>query len=205
MGDNESPTTPIVIFDEFLVVQEWRGLLEFALNRASDFVATQVINANGANQLDDHTRRSRVLYDLGIYQQVFTDRLLTFLPHVLARLGHEPFPVSNIEVQLTATNNGEYFRVHNDNDAGPVRGREITFVYFFHREPRAFFGGELRIFDTQWENESTVATGPYRVIHPLQNQVVFFPSYCLHEILPVGCPSGQLSDSRFTVNGWIHR
>jgi Rps23 Pro-64 3,4-dihydroxylase Tpa1-like proline 4-hydroxylase len=202
---DQSPTTPIVMFDEFLVAQEWSGLVELTMNRTGDFVATQVIGANGANHVDGQTRRSRVLYDLGIYQQIFADRLLRFLPHVLARLGHEPFPVRHVELQLTATNNGEYFRVHNDNDAEPVRGREITFVYFFHREPRSFYGGELRIFDTQWEDQRTVATGPYRIVYPLQNQVVFFPSYCLHEILPVGCPSGHFQDSRFTVNGWLHR
>jgi SM-20-related protein len=205
MANSEQPTTPVVIFDEFLVAQEWRGLIDFTAVHTHDFVGTQVIGANGANHLDHQTRRSKVLYDLGMYQQVFADRLLTFLPHVFARLGHESFDVSHVEVQLTATNNGEYFRVHSDNDAGPVRGREITFVYFFHREPRAFFGGELRIFDTQLENDRTVATGPYRIVYPLQNQIVFFPSYCLHEILPVGCPSGHFADSRFTVNGWLHR
>jgi SM-20-related protein len=205
MAEDETPATPIVIFDEFLVAQEWRNLLEFTLNRASDFVATQVIGARGDNRLDHQTRRSRVFYNMDIYQQIFADRLLMFLPHVLARLGHEPFPVSQVEVQLTATNNGEYFRVHTDNGADSVQSREITFVYFFHREPRGFFGGELRIFDTKWENGNTVATQPYRMVYPLQNQIVFFPSYCLHEILPVGCPSEDFADSRFTVNGWLHR
>ena len=205
MAHSESPTTPIVIFDEFLVAEEWHGLLEFTMQRAPHFVATQVIGSNGSNHTDNQTRRSRVLYDLDIYQHLFADRLMTFLPHVLARLSHEEFPVSHIEAQLTATNNGEYFRVHNDNDAGPVRGREITFVYFFHREPRAFLGGELRIFDTHWEGDRIAAAGPHRIVYPLQNQVVFFPSYCLHEILPVGCPSRQFADSRFTVNGWLHR
>jgi Rps23 Pro-64 3,4-dihydroxylase Tpa1-like proline 4-hydroxylase len=205
MAQPDSPTTPIVIFDEFLVAQELQSLLEFTMKCAPNFVATQVIGTNGSNHLDHQTRRSRVLYELDVFQQIFSDRLLYFLPHVLARLGHEPFPVSHVEVQLTATNNGEYFRIHNDNDAGPVRNREITFVYFFHREPRGFFGGELRIFDTQCQNQGNAVTGPYRLIYPLQNQIVFFPSHCMHEILPVGCASEQFADSRFTVNGWLHR
>jgi Rps23 Pro-64 3,4-dihydroxylase Tpa1-like proline 4-hydroxylase len=205
MDQHQVPATPIVIFDEFLVAQELRGLLDFTLGHSGEFVATQVIGPNGINLVDGQTRRSSVLYDFGLYQQVFIDRLLIFLPHVLARLGYEPFEVSHVEVQLTATNNGEYFRVHNDNDANAVRTRAVTFVYFFHREPRSFYGGELRIFDTHWEAERAVASGPYRVIYPLQNQIVFFPSYCLHEILPVGCVSGYFADSRFTVNGWIHR
>jgi Rps23 Pro-64 3,4-dihydroxylase Tpa1-like proline 4-hydroxylase len=39
----------------------------------------------------------------------------------------------------------------------------------------------------------------------MQNQIVFFPSETLHEVLPVECPSGEFADSRFTVNGWLHR
>ena len=40
---------------------------------------------------------------------------------------------------------------------------------------------------------------------PLQNQVVFFESHCLHEILPVSSPARGFADRRFTVNGWFHQ
>jgi SM-20-related protein len=199
------PRTPIVIFDEFLVAQEWRGLLDFTLGHTPEFMATQVIGANGESRLDHHYRKSRVLFDLGPFHQIFTDRLMTFLPHVVSRLGWQPFPVTQVEVQLTGTNNGEYFRMHTDNDAGQVSGRAVTFVYFFHREPCGFAGGELCIYDTNRDNGRSEKAGQRRVVYPQQNQVVFFDSSCLHEIMPVGCPSGDFSDSRFTVNGWFHR
>ena len=44
-----------------------------------------------------------------------------------------------------------------------------------------------------------------RLVQPLQNQLVCFPSGCLHEILPVVCPSGAFEHSRFTINGWFHQ
>lgn len=197
--------TPIAIFDEFLVAEEWRHLLDYTLGRTEAFAATQVIGANGESRLDQRYRRSKVLFDLGPYHQLFVDRLLTFLPHVVSSLGDPGFSVSQVEVQLTGTNHQEFFRIHTDNDSSEVSGRRLTFVYFFYREPRGFAGGELRIYDTQRENGQTTAAGPYHVIQPTQNQVVFFPSGCLHEVLPVGAPSGDFADSRFTINGWFHQ
>jgi Rps23 Pro-64 3,4-dihydroxylase Tpa1-like proline 4-hydroxylase len=205
MSAQPMPSTPIAILDEFLVVEEWQGLLEFTLHNAPAFRATQVIGPDGASLLDPQHRRSRVLFDLGPYHGIFSHRLMTFLPHVLQRLGRPEFGVSQLEVQLTATNHGEFFRAHIDNEANEVSGRRLTFVYFFHREPCGFQGGELRLFDTEIRDGRSVAVGPYRVVYPLQNQIVFFPSSCLHEIVPVTCPSCSFEDSRFTVNGWYHQ
>jgi Rps23 Pro-64 3,4-dihydroxylase Tpa1-like proline 4-hydroxylase len=199
-------TMPVAVLDEFLVAAEWQALMEFSLGRAAEFRDTEVIGRDGGGVLDPATRRSRVLYDLGPFHSLFTQRLATFFPYVLMRLRQSAFPLSQIEIQLTATNDGEFFRVHSDNDAAEVKARLITFVYFFYREPLAFQGGQLRIFDTELlEDGRSVATGPYRLIYPQQNQAVFFVSWCRHEILPVICPSRDLADSRFTVNGWYRQ
>jgi Rps23 Pro-64 3,4-dihydroxylase Tpa1-like proline 4-hydroxylase len=204
MAEREAPQTPIATFDEFLVAEEWRRLLDFTLGNARAFMSTQVIGTNGESRLDNRYRRSRALFDLGPFHQLFVDRLLTFLPHVVTRLGDPGFAVSQMEVQLTGTNNQEFFKVHTDNDSSEVSGRRITFVYFLYREPRGFDGGELRIYDTRRDQGAAVAAGPFHVVYPQQNQIVFFNSGCLHEVMPVGCPSGDFADSRFTVNGWFH-
>ena len=94
--------------------------------------------------------------------------------------------------------------MHTDNDASAVSSRAITAVYFFHREPLAFSGGELRIMDTVREPNQVRALGPSRIVHPLQNQIVFFPSGLLHEIQPVQVRPNDFCNSRFTVNGWLH-
>jgi SM-20-related protein len=199
-----APQTPIAVFDEFLAAEEWRRLVDFTINQAQAFAATQVIGSDGSNRLDERYRRSRALFDLGPFHQLFSDRLLHFLPYVVSRLGDSGFAVSQMEVQLTGTNNQEFFRIHTDNDSGEVSGRRITFVYFFFREPRGFEGGELCIYDTYRDNGTAKQAGPYHVINPAQNQVVFFNSGCLHEVMPVSCQSGEFADSRFTVNGWFH-
>jgi SM-20-related protein len=122
---------PVAILDEFLVARELQQLLDYSLTRVSEFRNTEVIGRDGGGVLDPATRRSRVLYDLGPFQALFAQRLSTVFPYVLMRLGQPAFPVSQIEFQLTATNDGEFFRVHSDNDAAQVRGRQVTFVYFF--------------------------------------------------------------------------
>jgi Rps23 Pro-64 3,4-dihydroxylase Tpa1-like proline 4-hydroxylase len=205
MKANWQQHAPLVVLDEFLVAQEWAGLLHYTLKRGADFANSGVLGAGGASHTDDSYRRSRVLYDLGDCQTMFVDRIMTFLPHVLARLRLPPFPISHFEVQLTATNDGQFFRQHSDNDAGPLRSRTLTFVYYFFREPKAFRGGALRLHDPQLDKRGKLTPGAYQTVHPIQNQIIFFPSNCLHEVMPVECPSREFSDSRFTVNGWVHQ
>jgi Rps23 Pro-64 3,4-dihydroxylase Tpa1-like proline 4-hydroxylase len=110
-----------------------------------------------------------------------------------------------VEAQITASNHGDFFRCHTDNGASDIASRDVTFVYFFHREPRAFHGGELRIYESRPQRDGLRSAPSYHSIIPEQNQMVVFPSCLAHEITPVECPSGLFADSRFTVNGWLHR
>jgi Rps23 Pro-64 3,4-dihydroxylase Tpa1-like proline 4-hydroxylase len=50
-----------------------------------------------------------------------------------------------------------------------------------------------------------INSGSFQSIPPRQNQIVFFPCSVLHEITPVKCSSGAFADSRFTLNGWLHK
>ena len=191
---------PVLVLDEFLAPQELERLARFVAEHESDFVLSEVV-APGvpAGMVDFEHRKSRVLYDLDEHEAVISGRILSCLPRVLPALGLAPFPISHVEAQITASNHGDFFRPHEDNTEAPLQTRELTFVYFFHREPKPFQGGELRIYD------SRDGSGGYRAIVPQQNQIVFFPSHLLHEITPVNCASGAFTDSRFTLNGWFHR
>ncbi len=195
-----------VIFDEFLTPAKLNALRQYVLEQETRFQISEVLSPGvTGSAIDYEHRRSRVLMDLGGHERMIVDRLLTCLPRVLQKWGRDPFRVSRVESQTTASNHGDFFRCHSDNAADEVASREITFVYFFHREPKQFTGGELRIYDSRRENESYVPTANYRTIVPEQNQLVLFASGLSHEITPVDCPSGQFADSRFTVNGWIHK
>jgi SM-20-related protein len=196
-----------VLLDEFLAPQELDELTRFTLEHEADFIASEVISpaADGGGIVNYEHRRSHVLMDLAQHQDLVLERIKAVLPQVLQRLGMEEFSIAEVEVQVTASNDGDFFRFHSDNGSDRVLSRYLTFVYFFHHEPRQFEGGELRIHDARLEEGNYVSEGSYQTIVPQQNQIVFFPCELLHEITPVNCPSGRFADSRFTLNGWLRR
>jgi SM-20-related protein len=197
---------PCVVLDEFLTSSELNVLIGYVLAHEMQFEVSEVLSPGATgNAVDYEHRRSRVLMDLGGHEKMISDRLLTCLPRIIQKWGRDPFPVSRIEAQATASNHGDFFHCHCDNGAEAVAAREVTFVYFFHREPKQFSGGELRIYDSRRDNNHYAPTANYRTIVPEQNQLVLFASGLSHEITPVECMSGKFADSRFTVNGWIHR
>jgi SM-20-related protein len=196
----------VVVIDGLLAPEEVTALLDFAVSQEEKFQASKIVlpgpHAGGRN--DGQRRKSKVLVDLQAHHAVVVERIKAVLPWVFQRLHWPPFRVTQIEAQLTASNNGEFFKAHNDNAAEELRSRELTFVYYFYREPKAFTGGELRLYDTDIEGGHYVAGSSSQTISPEQNRVVFFPSCLVHEVLPIACPSGLFGDSRFTVNGWLH-
>jgi len=193
-----------VVLDEFLAPQELQELLRFTLAHEAEFHASEVISPAGGG-IDYQHRRSHVLDQAGSYQELILERVKTVLPSVLKRLNMEESPITRTEVQITASNDGDSFAVHTDDGHDEVASRYLTFVYFFHREPKQFTGGELRIHDSRLRGKQYVSEGGYRTIVPGENQIVFFPCAMVHEITPVQCPSKAFADSRFTLNGWIHR
>ncbi|AGY59015.1 2OG-Fe(II) oxygenase [Gloeobacter kilaueensis] len=197
--------TQVAVFEEFLSKEELTGLIEFALAHEAHFQASRVlVPGSGTNNLDFSQRRSRVFFDLERYSTLFTQRILSYWPRIAEKLEYTPFEIAEVEPQMTASNDGDFFGKHTDSTHELSRTREITFIYFFHREPVAFTGGELRIYDTSFENGCSGASS-FKGIIPQQNQIVFFPGRLVHEILPVHCPSKAFADSRFTINGWLHR
>jgi len=195
-----------VVLDEFLAPQELESLTRFTLGHEDALQVSEVYSPSAERGVVNYDfRRSRVLIELGEQQDVMLGRIKSVLPQVLERLGMEEFPVANVEAQITASNDGDFFRMHDDNGSEGVSSRQLTFVYFFHREPRQFEGGELRIHDAHLKQGAYVSDVTYETITPQQNRIVFFPCEMQHEITPVKCPSQLFADSRFTLNGWLRR
>lgn len=188
-----------VILEELLVRQELDALMRYALEREPDFRASGVV-AGDDPAYRDH-RRSSVLLDTGPFHRLMGERIAFYLPHVLRALGVSPFTLSHVESQITASGDGDYFKRHDDNTRGCAPTRELSYVAFFHREPKPFEGGELLLYELPGERSDCSAAS----VIPTQASIVFFASGRPHEVLPVRCASRAFSDSRFTINGWIHR
>jgi Rps23 Pro-64 3,4-dihydroxylase Tpa1-like proline 4-hydroxylase len=195
-----------VVLDEFLAPQELEQLTRFSLEHEADFQTSEVLSPKAEDGMVNYDhRRSRVLMDLGLHQDLMLERIKSVLPEVLKKLDMDEFSPAAVEAQITASNDGDFFHFHSDNASDRVASRYLTFVYFFHREPQPFEGGELRIHDAHLEGDEYMSEGSYQSIVPRQNQIVFFPCQLMHEITEVKCPSQRFADSRFTVNGWLRR
>lgn len=199
----------VFVKQDFLTKRELRALTRYVMEHESEFTPSTVIPHDGAESATDSSyRKSLVFYNLGEYTSIIENRLLELLPQVLAAFKREAFPISHFDIQVTASNDGDFFKVHQDNSAEDpvdINRREISFVYYFHSEPKAFTGGQLKLYNSydgavQQSKKRTAQT-----ITPRQNTLVLFQSSCDHEVLPVRCPSRKFVNSRFTVNGWIIR
>jgi SM-20-related protein len=184
--------------DNFLSQAERQDLLNFVLQKQSSFVPS----SNSANDLD--YRRSLVLHSFPKFSALMIKRIKEAFQDVCKALKIN-FAISDVEAQLTAHNDGNYYKVHNDSGSPDTSTRELTFVYYFYREPKAFLGGELVIYDSKIENNYYIKADSFQTVEPLNNSIVFFPSHYMHEVLPIQCPSQAFADSRFTINGWIRR
>ena len=182
--------------ENFLPPEKSDRLLQLAIAGESDFRDSQL----EVNRDDVVKYRNSLVYQPELSQEfadLFESLIRQALPDVMAFFDLD-FSLAHIEKQLTAHNDGHYFRLHSDNSVGLAVGRELTFVYYFRRSP-SFTGGELRIFDS----EDAEQLSSFELVVPEHNKIVFFPSRYLHEVLPINCPTKAFADSRFTVNGWL--
>lgn len=195
-------TSPYVQIDNFLSEKEKSELINYSLEKQANFVDTGTVTNTAYHP--DH-RKSVVLYQFPEVSEIFLRRLRKTIPFVLNKLGMGLFPISHIEAQLTAHNDNNYFRLHNDNGTPETANRELTYSYYFYREPKPFSGGELLLYDRTIYNSSYYPSDSFHTIEPRNNSIVFFLSQCYHEVLPVTCVSQAFADSRFTINGWVRR
>jgi len=194
----------IFVLDNFMAEEVAREALASMSSREADFQPATVAGPGGeAPAVDEGVRSASTVTDLGDYSAAVRERIVALLPEITESLGHPAFDVAGVEIQGTASRDGDYFRMHADSDDADTR--ELTFVLFLQQEPRRFSGGDLRVHKTELSGDKHVPTGVSQTVVPKHNQLVVFPSRYNHEVLPVGVPSGEFADSRFTINGWIHR
>src|SRR6185369_7664014 len=193
--DIQQESSVVVSVPGFLGAQRL-ALLDFVLSQEPCFREAPVSQGH-SRAVNAAVRRARLLDSLGALEGAFVDRLKEQLPSAVDRLGCAFTPAA-IEVQATASNDGDFFGLHQDG--GPDSPREVSFIYFLHDEPRRFSGGELRICHTR-EVDGRLLAADTRLT-PEGDTLVFFASRRAHEVLPVAVPSLAFADSRFTVNGW---
>jgi len=200
----ETPPIRFVVRDGFLTMARHAEALAFAL-AGGDTLETAMVGGDDSEwKVDPEARRARAGYELAAVRDWFLPLVEAELETALPGLGLAPFERGETELQLTAYNDGEYYRTHADRDDRGLTGRWVTFVYYFNHAPRAFDGGELILFDGD-AARGTMRSDAFTTILPVDNRLVIFPSAAQHEVRTVRCRSGAYVDSRFTLNGWFQR
>ena len=190
-----------VQIDNFLKPEEYQQALDVAFGKQAEFVDSRTVT-NAANY-----RSSSILYAT-LFPELYylvKNKILAALPLVLENLNYPEFAVSRVEMQMTAHNDGCFYKVHTDAGSEKTKDRQLTYVYYFYQEPKQFTGGELKIYDTELQDNSFKQKARSQTVEPRNNRIVFFNSRCKHEVLPIICPSQNFQHSRFTLNGWLRK
>jgi SM-20-related protein len=189
------------------ILASWLGrdqadqLLSYAVAEEARFVETKVLLENAIkSDVDRSLRRSRVLRDLGPFEQLLRAKAQGLQLMFETAFGMSHKPPGEVEIELVAHGDGGFYRPHIDtftgDSASSGANRRLSLVYYFHRRPRAFSGGQLRLLG--------LGGGQPLAIEPDHDTLLAFPSFVPHEVEPVSIPREGFENSRFAVNIWLH-
>lgn len=139
---------------------------------------------------------------LPVTSEVFSRHLADCLPLVRESLGHRAALDRSLTV-LTAHGEGGHYGMHTDASRVRDVSTAVSAVYYLHRRPRGFGGGQLRLHDTVVDGHRARPAETYRTIEPEHDTIVFFPASAFHEVVPSTCPSRRFADHRFTLTTWL--
>ena len=108
-----------------------------------------------------------------------------------------------VELQARTCQAGGFHTAHTDFHHRGSAPRLINYVYYLHRRPKSFSGGDLLLHDG-------LVASPFTRIEPLDNSIVLFPSrilhrHILHEVTLVECDPGDFGAARFSVDGALRK
>jgi Rps23 Pro-64 3,4-dihydroxylase Tpa1-like proline 4-hydroxylase len=123
-------------------------------------------------------------------------------PPLLASLGIAAFEPGDWEMSVTRHDDGGVLRIHRDR--GAINHlRALSYVFYFHREPRRYSGGDLLLFDETDRNAPRDLTAFTRLA-PLNNSLVFFSPDRLHCVTQIRADPDP-RNARWTINGWLRK
>lgn len=187
------------IIDGFLGETAAGDLLELAL--ASEHAAEPAAVTAKSGYAVDPSHRSAFSLAFGFEGSAFfREAIMRRLGEIFESIGIRAFENPVLELEFVAHRDGGKFAEHVDTmtDSGREDSdRIVSAVYYFHREPRGFTGGQLAICGIGSEERVE--------IEPVHDRLAIFPSFAPHEVTPVSVPGNAFADARFSINCWIRR
>jgi Rps23 Pro-64 3,4-dihydroxylase Tpa1-like proline 4-hydroxylase len=169
---------PFVRIEGFLSPAEHDLVLNLALEHQGQLKASKI----GEGDYNPQERSSWVLSkDVDPLIPWFLPRVMAALPDVLPRLQIAPFLIGEIELQMTVHRTGGHYKTHQDSGVKVGRGRQVAYVYYFHRSPKRFAVGDLLLYDSDVRERDWATAFTRRDV--VDNSIVFFPSGCFHQVI----------------------
>ena len=192
---------PVIIVDDFIGPAVAERLLQFAIAHEPGFRSSKVALGH-ASLVDESHRLSKVNSEVAPLMPLIEPAIREAVDEAIPKLGLVNVESYLLEPELTWCGNGSFFKRHTDTlrRDRPANQRVMTMVYYFHGTPKAFTGGELRLYGV-----GSHAIGCISEVEPRLDRAVFFPSWFPHEVLPVHCATGAFSDGRFAITCWVRR
>ncbi len=195
---------PFVRMKDFLTAQECDYMFALALARREHFGAARVwSNAEEGPRVKPESRitlemKPGARRDFRLW---FLPRLERAIPEILARLRLEDPGRYRITMNVRVYPAGGFYTVHRDNSVDSHRDRVLSFICFFHPEPRRFSGGDLLLYDSNQRGGHPVPA--FSRIKPLRGGIVFFMSGDWHQVTPVECDADDFGAGRFVLSGHV--
>lgn len=188
------------IIDGFLGESAAGDLLELAL--ASEHAAEPAAVTAKSGYAIDASHRSALSLPIDLTENAspFREAIDRRMGEIFDSVGIRAFENPVLELECVAHRDGGKFAEHIDTLTDSSRGKSdriVSAVYYFHREPRGFTGGQLALHG--------IGSKERVEIEPVHDRLAIFPSFAPHEVRPVSVPGDAFADARFSINCWIRR
>lgn len=200
----------VLVVEDFLSPEEHAMLLAFASDSNSSHAGPQVNRPDETVDSPNRSSRPASSAEAGAGMvKMLEERLRAIFPNARREAGVAPFRLGTLEYQITAHHDGDFFALHDDIGLPwhQSSARRLSFVYYFHEQPRQFSGGQLRLHGHRSDDvEQLGADATFRTVEPADNTIAFFPSDALHEVCPISVPGAPDAPgaTQFTLTGWFH-
>ena len=191
----------ISIIDNALSSELASAILEYATSHRDDFSPATIHRTGNAGDLEFRSSM-RCKAGLGPFEHAFAATMERMFPDLCVSTGTAPFTFSELETELVAHRDGDFYKEHIDirraEDGRPEASpRVLTTVWYLNLVPKKFEGGHIRL--------RAIVGDETKTIEPIHNRLIAFPAFAPHEVLPTSVPGNAFENARFAVNCWFRR
>ena len=162
---------PVIIVEDFIGEAGAQLLLQYAIAHESGFLPSKVALTYGGGIIDESRRASKVNSDIDSLMPLIEPVIKKAVDDAIPKLGLVNLDSYLLEPEISWHGDGGFFKMHVDTLRYRANQRVMTMVYYFYKEPKAFTGGQLRLYGLGANANSCI----YEEIEPRLDRAVFFP------------------------------